>query len=89
MQAALGVQYESVEISLWERLIELTCPMLVMRGGKETSRLKPDMAEKYLHYAPQAQLIVFEESGHRLWQPNFDRFMNTVKTFLEVIDWVT
>jgi pimeloyl-ACP methyl ester carboxylesterase len=84
--AALGVQHESVEIPLWERLIELTCPMLVLRGGKETSRLKPDAAEKYLQYAPNAQLIVFEESGHRLWQPDFERFMKTVRVFLGMLD---
>lgn len=84
--AALGVQHESVEIPLWERLTELTCPMLVLRGGKETSRLKPDAAEKYLQYAPHAQLIVFEESGHRLWQPDFERFMMTLRAFLSMLD---
>lgn len=84
--AALGVQHESEEIPLWERLAELNCPMLVLRGGKETSRLKPEAAEKYLQYAPHAQLIVFEESGHRLWQPDFERFMKTLKTFLGMLD---
>ncbi len=84
--AALGVQHESVEIPLWERLTELSCPMLVLRGGKETSRLKPDAAEKYLQYAPHAQLIVFKEAGHRLWHPDFERFMNTLKTFLGMLD---
>lgn len=84
--AALGVQHESEEIPLWERLAELTCPILVLRGGKETSRLKPEAAEKYLQYAPHAQLIVFEESGHRLWQPDFERFMKTLKTFLGMLD---
>lgn len=84
--AALGVQHDSVEISLWERLMEITCPMMVLRGGKSTSRLKPEAAEKYLQYAPQAQLIVFEEAGHRLWQPDFERFMKTVKVFLNMLD---
>lgn len=89
LHTALGVQHESTEIPLWERLRELQCPILVLRGAKETSRLKPEMAEKYLEYAPQTQIIVFEDSGHRLWHPDFIRFMNTLKTFLEVLDWTT
>ena len=86
--AALGVQHESAEIPLWEQLTEITCPMLVLRGGKSTSRLKPEVAEKYLEYAPHAQLIVFEEAGHRLWQPDFERFMKTLKVFLSMLDYM-
>jgi pimeloyl-ACP methyl ester carboxylesterase len=80
--AALGVQHDSATISFWERLVEITCPILVMRGGKETSKLKADAAQKYLEYAPQAELVTFEESGHRLWVPNFDRFIVTLTGFM-------
>lgn len=83
MKAVLGIQYESKEVSLWERLSELTCPILVLRGAKSSSLLKQETAEKYIQYAPQTQIVVFEDSGHRLWRPNFERFINTIKTFLD------
>ncbi|MEZ4666433.1 MAG: alpha/beta fold hydrolase [Anaerolineae bacterium] len=46
MKAVLGIQYESKEISLWERLNELSCPILVLRGAKSTSLLREDIAAK-------------------------------------------
>lgn len=84
--AALGVQHDSAAISLWERLSEIHCPILVMRGGKETSKLKADAAEKYLESAPHAELVTFEDSGHRLWVPDFDRFITTLNRFLRHVD---
>ena len=38
-KAVLGIQHESAQISFWERLSELTCPILILRGGKPTSSL--------------------------------------------------
>jgi pimeloyl-ACP methyl ester carboxylesterase len=83
MKVVLGIQHESVQISLWERLRELTCPILVLRGGKATSLLRPEIAEKYVHYAPQSHMLVFSDSGHRLWSPNFNRFITTLRFFIE------
>lgn len=83
MKAVLGIQYESKEVSLWERLSELTCPILVLRGGKSSSLLKEEAAERYKEYAPQTQVVVFEDSGHRLWRPDFERFINTIKDFVD------
>jgi len=84
MLAVLGLQHESVEISLWESLVDLDCPLLVMRGGKPTSRLSPELAAKYQHYAPEARQVVFEDSGHRLWVPDIQRFVDTINQFLEI-----
>ncbi|MEP6985385.1 MAG: alpha/beta hydrolase, partial [Chloroflexota bacterium] len=50
MKTVLGIQHESMQISFWERLGELTCPILVLRGGKSTSLLKPEIADKYVQY---------------------------------------
>lgn len=82
MIAVLGLQHESAEISLWESLSELECPLLVIRGGKSSSRLPADQAAEYQRWAPNAQIVVFEESGHRLWIPSMRRFINTIDDFL-------
>lgn len=87
--AALGVQQDSKAISFWERLPEIQCPIMVMRGGKKTSKLSAEAAERYLEYVPNAELVTFEESGHRLWVPNADRFITTLNRFLRRIDSLT
>jgi len=83
MKAVLGIQYESAQISLWERLSELTCPILVLRGGKPSSLLKPEIAAKYVQYAPQSHILGFNDSGHRLWHPNLNRFVAALRFFVE------
>lgn len=82
-KAVLGIQQESKTVSLWESLDALSCPILILRGGKSSSRLDADSAQKYLLHVPDAELIVFEESGHRLWVPDFDRFINVIRDFLK------
>ncbi len=82
MKAVLGIQYESTAISLWDRLKEIKCPVLVLRGGKSTSLLKPEVAARYQEYIPQAKVVVFQDSGHRLWRPNFERFMEVISSFM-------
>lgn len=83
MKVVLGIQHESEPMSLWERLKELTCPILVLCGNKPSSSLKPEMAKKYVQYAPQSNILVFQDSGHRLWHPNFDHFITALRFFVE------
>ena len=86
MQAVLGLQQESEAILLWDSLAALTCPVLVMRGGRSTARLKAEGVERYLQHVPQAKIAVFEESGSRLWRPDLERFIRTVTTVLAEIE---
>lgn len=85
-KALLGVQQESEPVDLWPRLVELACPILVLRGGRESSRLDAETAQRYRLHAPQAQVMVFEDAGHRLWKPNFERFISVVRAFAERLD---
>jgi len=86
VQALLGVQDDSSDLPLWDRLSELTCPILVLRGGKSTSRLKEAAAEQYAEAVPHARIVTFPDSGHRLWRPDFDRYLTTIQTFLDDVD---
>jgi pimeloyl-ACP methyl ester carboxylesterase len=83
MIAVLGLQHESAEISLWDSLIALECPLLVLRGGKSSSRLPEELADQYRRFAPDAHIVVFPESGHRLWVPDMQRFVHTIHRFIE------
>ena len=83
MFAILGLQHDSAEISLWESLGELTCPILVLRGGRPSTRLPEELADQYRRWAPNAQIVVFRESGHRLWVPDMKRFVKTIEAFIQ------
>ncbi len=83
MIAVLGLQHELVELDLWSSLADLQCPLLVLRGGKNSSRLPPDQAAEYQRWAPHAQILVFEDSGHRLWVPDRERFIEAIEDFLQ------
>ena len=82
MIAVLGLQHDSAAISLWESLAELTCPLLVLRGGKASSRLPLEMVDEYHRWAPEAQIVTFADSGHRLWVPDMQRFVQTINEFI-------
>jgi pimeloyl-ACP methyl ester carboxylesterase len=82
MFAVLGLQHDSAEISLWESLQDVACPLLVLRGGRSTSRLPQEVADEYRRWAPSVRIEVFEESGHRLWVPDMTLFVNTIEDFL-------
>ncbi|MBZ0302666.1 MAG: alpha/beta hydrolase [Anaerolineae bacterium] len=85
MIAVLGLQHDSVEISLWESLAELQCPLLVLRGAKATSRLPEELAEEYRRWVSDAHIVVFPNSGHRLWVPSMQRFIQAIEDFLQNI----
>jgi pimeloyl-ACP methyl ester carboxylesterase len=85
-KALLGIQQESEAVDLWGRLAELRCPLLVLRGGKASSRLDAETAQKYQIFAPHAQIVVFADAGHRLWVPDFDRFIGVLSAFAAQLD---
>jgi hypothetical protein len=40
------------------------------------------MALEYQRWRPDAQIVVFPDSGHRLWVPDMQRFIKTIQDFL-------
>lgn len=48
--------------------------------------LEPEDAERYLKLLPNARLVVFEDAGHELWRPNYERFMRVIEGFLLELD---
>lgn len=81
-----GLQHDSSEVLLWDRLQDIRCPVLVIGGGQADSLLKPEHVEKYRHYLPRAEIAVFKDSGHDVSQPDYNRFIATVKLFLSRCD---
>ncbi|KOP70312.1 hypothetical protein AMS59_21075 [Lysinibacillus sp. FJAT-14745] len=81
-----GIQRDSKDIVLWEELKEINCPVLVLKGGTKGSLLSTDEAEKYKSNLKNVELIEFSESGHELWIPDYNKFINTITDYLNKID---
>ena len=84
--AVVGLQRESENVSLWETLGVLRCPVLIMRGGLEDSRLTQKDTERYRQELPHADIVTFEDAGHALWEPDYERFMRHIEAFLLRLD---
>jgi pimeloyl-ACP methyl ester carboxylesterase len=83
---ARGIQAESREISLWERLPRLDCPVLLLRGGQPDSMLSADECDRYQRLLPKAQAVLLEQAGHALREPDRETFVGVLETFLEIVD---
>lgn len=81
-----ALQRESVEVPLWESLERIECPVLILRGGKAGSMLSEEDARRYRRRLRRARIVVFEDSGHELWDPDRDRYLHELRAFLQEID---
>src|SRR5712692_1541700 len=86
MRGIRGLERESSEILLWDELRSIECPVLVIGGGRDDALLKPEHVEKYRQNLRNVEVEVFENSGHNVSEPNYQRFINTLESFLERLD---
>jgi len=80
------IQKDSKEIVLWEELKEISCPVLVIKGGTERALLNKYEAEKYKSDLKNVELLEFSESGHELWSPDYNKFIRTIANYIKKID---
>jgi pimeloyl-ACP methyl ester carboxylesterase len=86
LKAAQGIQRDSADIPLWDRLGRIECPALILRGGTSGSLLPEEEARRYLQHMRNARVVVFEDAGHDLSKPDYEGYINTLKRFLREID---
>jgi pimeloyl-ACP methyl ester carboxylesterase len=86
MRGLRGLERESTEIPLWERLDAIKSPILLMGGGAEGALLKQEHVEKYRQRCQNLEVAIFPDSGHMVWQPDYDRFISRINKFLDYID---
>src|SRR2546427_10287077 len=91
--ALIGIQEDSMEISLWNALERIDCPVLVVGGsiaaGREAttgSLLKPEHIELYEESLRDVQIVVLEGAGHNVSQPDFKAFAEAWNGFLVGLD---
>ncbi|MFQ5400639.1 MAG: hypothetical protein ACE5E7_13710 [Anaerolineae bacterium] len=59
---------------------------MLTRGAQPGGMLSTEQVQKYRHQLAQAEVIEFKESGHELWIPNYEIFINVIMAFLGQID---
>ena len=86
MRGMRGLERDSTERLLWDKLDAIRSPILLIGGGAEEALLKPEYVEKYRQHCQNLEVAIFHDSGHMVWQPDYDRFINRVNKFLDYID---
>lgn len=77
-----ALQKESAQVMLWDRLPSLHCPALIIRAGRQGAALSAEAAEQYRERLPQAEIVIFEESDHNIFEPDPDVFIHTAERFM-------
>lgn len=81
-----ALQQESAEVLLWEDLVRISCPVLILRGGQPDSLLSAEAAETYRRKLTKVKVVLFEDSGHDISKPDYNRYVKAIGSFLEEID---
>src|SRR5260370_18729890 len=86
MRGMRGLERESIETLLWDRLDAIRIPILLIGGGAEGALLKQEHVEKYRQHCRNLEVAIFPDSGHMIWQPDYNRFISRVNKFLDHVD---
>lgn len=78
MYVAKALSQESENVPLWDNLNKLKCPTSLIYGGK-SQFIDATQLEQYQTALPDINIICFEESGHELWQPDYDHFIQVIQ----------
>lgn len=83
--AVRRVVAESREVPLWDRLPELGCPVLVVRGGRRGAVVTDELAQRWQESLPSAEVATLASAGHDLWGRDAEAYLAILLPFLERI----
>lgn len=75
------VQREAGHVELWATLAQLPTPTVAILGGLHGADVVDDLTSRFQQAG--AEVIVFEDAGHALWSPDFDRFVRVLRQAAE------
>ena len=75
-----SAEYGGIEVE--DRLGDITQPVLVL-AGRHDRTCPVEAAEAIAEGVPQAELVVFESSGHMTFVEENDAYIRTVRGFLD------
>jgi pimeloyl-ACP methyl ester carboxylesterase len=83
--AVRGVVADSREVPLWGRLVELRCPVLVVRGDRRGCIVTDELAGQWQRSLPSVEMATIPGAGHDLWSRDPDAYLAVLLPFLEKI----
>lgn len=81
--AVRQVVAESREVPLWDRLVELECPVLLIRGGRRSALVGDELAAQWRASLPSVQIELIADAGHDLWSRDVDAYLAVLLPFLD------
>jgi len=81
-----GMQRDSKQTELSLELSLLDIPVLIIKGGEEGSLLKEKEVDKYKRFLKDVTICEIIESGHELWDPDKQKFIEIISIFLRKLD---
>jgi pimeloyl-ACP methyl ester carboxylesterase len=84
--AVRQVVAESREVPLWDRLVELQCPVLVIRGGRKSALVGEELAAQWREALPSVQMEIITDAGHDLWSRDVDAYLAVLVPFLRSLE---
>ena len=84
--AVRQVVAESREVPLWDRLVELECPVLVVRGGRKSALVGEELAAQWREALPSVRMETIVDAGHDLWSRDVDAYLAVLLPFLAEVD---
>ncbi len=83
---ARALERDSFEVDMWDRLGEIRCPVLILRGGQPGALVTDEVAARYRQHLERMRLVTLPPNGHELWKPDFDGYIGAVGDFLAELD---
>lgn len=80
-----SVVTESREVPLWDRLPELGCPVLVLRGDRRSTVVTDEIAQRWRSALPSVEIATIAGAGHDLWSRDREAYLAAVVPFVERI----
>ncbi len=81
--AVRSVFADGREVPLWDRLTELQCPVLVIRGGRKSALVGDELAAQWQASLPSVEMVVLPDAGHDLWSRDPDAYLAALLPFLD------
>jgi pimeloyl-ACP methyl ester carboxylesterase len=83
--AVVGVVEDSEEVPLWDRLGELQCRVLVIRGGRRGVIVNDEVAARWEDALPGVELVLLADASHDLWSRDPAAYVDALRPFLDRI----
>ncbi|MEX5632853.1 alpha/beta fold hydrolase [Parafrankia sp. FMc2] len=80
--AARAVFAQARDVPLWDRLGELRCGVLVIRGGRRGAVVTDEVAAQWREALPTVELATVDDAGHDLWSRDQNAYLAALLPFL-------